>query len=117
MKRDMDLWRLMLRRYEGEQPEPDLSKYTTEQILYHDQLMQEAGHILAEFIKNEHGDVVTSIVERLTNAGHDFLEASRNDTVWAKFKKATLKVGGGVSIPVAIELLKAYAKTELGISP
>ena len=115
MKRDMDLIRLLLRRYEGEEPKPDLSEYTTEQIMYHDQLMADAGLIVANFHQGSEGELVSSIVERLTNAGHDFLESSRSDTVWAKFKKAVLKMGGGVSIPVASELLKAILKAELGI--
>ncbi len=43
MKRDMDLIRLLLRGYEGEEPKPDLSNYTNEQKVYHDQLLADAG--------------------------------------------------------------------------
>jgi len=114
MRRDMDLIRMMLREYEDEEPKPDLSGYTVKQLLYHAQLMEEAGLIIATFIKDGDGSLCNANVERLTNDGHDLLEASRNDTVWTKFKQAALKVGGGVSIPVATELLKSIVKTQIG---
>jgi len=53
------------------------------------------------------------VIQRLTSAGHDFLDASRNDTIWAKFKKRAAKFGGSLSIPVAMELLKTLLKDQL----
>jgi hypothetical protein len=111
----MDLIRLLLQKTEGEEPKPDLSRYTIEQQLYHYVLMEEAGLIVARFVQGNEGEVVSAIVERLTNAGHDFLEASRSDTIWYKFKQSVAKVGGSISVPVAVELLKALVRTELGL--
>jgi hypothetical protein len=111
----MDLIRLLLQKTEGEEPAPDLSGYTVEQQLCHYVLMEEAGLIVAHFSKGMEGEVVGAIVDRLTNAGHDFLEASRSDTIWNKFKQSVEKVGGSISIPVAIELLKGLVRTQIGL--
>ena len=115
MKRDIDLIKLLLRKVEGEEPKPDLSSYSQEQILYHYELMEEAGLVVAHFQRGPTGQVIHARVERLTNLGHDFLDASRSDTVWAKFKQAVGKVGGSISIPLAVELMKQLVKTELGL--
>jgi hypothetical protein len=116
MKRDMDLIRLLLQDIEGEEPKPDLSGCSDRQVFYHLELMQDAGLIVVGFLRGGSGEIVG--VEpglRLTNLGHDFLEASRSETLWAKFRQAVVKVGGSVSVPVAIELLKKLVKTELGL--
>jgi hypothetical protein len=42
---------------------------------------------------------------RLTSKGHDYLDAIRDDTVWAKLK-AKFLAAGGVGLSVAIELAK-----------
>jgi len=115
MKRDFELFKLILRTVEGEEPKPDLSSYTREQRLYNIVLMEETRLLVAQLLRSGSGEVVDARVERLTNLGHDFLDASRSDTVWAKFKQAVVKVGGSVSIPVAVELLKQLVKTELGL--
>jgi hypothetical protein len=116
MKRAMDLIRLLLQDIEGEEPKPDLSGHSNHQLFYHLELMEDAGLIVVRFLRSGSGEIVG--VEpgvRLTNLGHDFLEASRSETVWAKFRQAVVKVGGSVSVPVAIELLKQLVKTELGL--
>lgn len=115
MKRDIDLIKLLLRDVEGEEPKPDLSSYSAEQILYHYELMEEAGLVVAQFSRGNTGEVLEARINRLTNLGHDFLDASRSDTVWAKFKQAVGKVGGSISIPVAVELMKTLVKAEIGL--
>ena len=50
MKRDIDLIKLLLRELEGEEPKPDLSGYSKQQILYHYELMDEAGLIHYELM-------------------------------------------------------------------
>lgn len=116
MKRDMDLIRLLLQDIESEEPKPNLSGYSNHQCFYHLELMEDAGLIVVGFLRGGGGEIVG--IEpglRLTNLGHDFLEASRSETVWAKFRQAVIKVGGSVSVPVAIELLKRLVKTELDL--
>jgi hypothetical protein len=52
------------------------------------------------------------IIHRLKSAGHDFLEAARNDTAWNKTKKTAGEVGG-VTLTVFRDLLFGYVKAEL----
>ena len=109
MKRDMDLIRLLLEKVETDQ-DLESEDYTLEQVLYHLVLMEEAGLIVASFVRSGMGQVIGADTERLTNAGHDFLETARNKTVWNKFKTTVAKAGGGVTIDLAKELLTKLAK-------
>jgi hypothetical protein len=115
MKRDMDLIRLLLLEYEGEEPKPDLSAYTQEQQIEHSALLIEAGFVHGEVMQGGTGMPVGTVVLRLTWAGHDFLAAARTESVWkgvgAQIKKA------GVQVPLSIlqELLKQYLKQTLGM--
>lgn len=116
MKRDMDLCRLILLRAEGAASfnlhkaivEPLLQEgRTQEEVDYHLLLLCEAG-LLAFFAdrmeygpaanyegrnlglrKIEASQTVEFIygIGRSTWAGHEFLDASRSDTLWAKAKK------------------------------
>jgi hypothetical protein len=55
-----------------------------------------------DFLRDGAGEITGLLPGiRLTNLGHDFLDASRSETVWSKFRQAVVKVGGGVSVPVA----------------
>jgi hypothetical protein len=114
MKRDMELIRLLLQEIEGEEPKPDLSGYSDAAKLYHLDLMEEEGLVRGTILRDG-GRACVANIDRLTNAGHDFLEASRSDTIWRKFKEKLLDVGGGVSMPVATELLKKLVREALGL--
>jgi hypothetical protein len=115
MKRDMELVRAILQKIESDDGNLDVEGCSLAQFLYHCELLEEAGLIVAQFVRDGQGEPAGVRVQRLTNAGHDFLDASRSDTVWKKFRAATLKVGGGVAIPVAVELLKKLTAIELGL--
>ncbi|UWR40656.1 DUF2513 domain-containing protein [Phaeobacter inhibens] len=76
---------------------------------YHVSLLSDAG-------------LVTQVSEtgfRLTNMGHDYIEAIRSDTVWQKTKDGAAQVGGmtlGMMRDLAFAYLKQEAKEKLGIS-
>ncbi len=56
---------------------------------------------------------------RLTNQGHDYIEAIKNDTVWQKTKSAAAQVGGttlGMMKDIAVAYLKQEAAEKLGIN-
>ena len=56
---------------------------------------------------------------RLTNQGHDYIEAIKNDTVWEKTKDGAAKVGGatlGMMKDMAIAYLRQEAAEKLGIN-
>jgi hypothetical protein len=49
---------------------------------------------------------------RLTNDGHDFLAAVRDDDVWSKTKSEAKKVGG-VTLDMLTEIAKSLLKAKL----
>src|SRR5579859_276212 len=102
MKRDMELIRLQLMEVEGEDPKPDLSKYTEDQRVYHMTLLIEAGLVDGSVINNSEGYPAGTAAIRLTWDGHEFLDASRTDTVW---KKALTQIKSK-GISVSFEVLK-----------
>ncbi|SIS86693.1 DUF2513 domain-containing protein [Phaeovulum vinaykumarii] len=56
---------------------------------------------------------------RLTSAGHDYLDAIRNDGIWEKTKEGAAAVGGatlGMMKDIAVAYLKQAAAEKLGIT-
>jgi len=56
-------------------------------------------------------------IQKLTWAGHDFLDAARNDTVWNSAKEKLISVGGSASLEILKALLVQTAKQLLGLPP
>jgi hypothetical protein len=93
--------------YGGGDNEIEIDGYSQEQVLYHQEILEEAGYIKAIIEKSLNG--LTSIFpERLTYAGHEFLNSSRNDSNWEKTKNVMLKSGGFV-----MEIAKALLISEI----
>src|SRR5262245_2404043 len=103
MQRDMDLIRTLLLETESHgNPlwpfRPTAAGYSPEQVAYHVQLLADAGYVDA-------ADMSTLgrldwRPRSLTWQGHEFLDATRNETVWHKLK-AELK-DRGVSLPFSL---------------
>jgi hypothetical protein len=115
MKRDMDLIRLLLLQTEGEEPKPDLSAYTDEQQLYHSALLIEAGLVDGTIIENGTGFPASTTILRPTWAGHEFLDAARNETIWRKAGEHIKKSGVDVTLLLLQDILKQLAKQSLGL--
>jgi len=76
------------------------------------------GHILLLFDAGLVDQVGSGSLWRLTNAGHDYLQAIQSDTIWKKTKDAATSVGGmtlGMMKDLAIAYLKQEAAEKLGI--
>ncbi|MEJ0090413.1 MAG: DUF2513 domain-containing protein [Limisphaerales bacterium] len=110
MKRDMELVRLLLLQYEAESPPAELADYEQQEIIYNLVLMRDAG--LIDAYPLEGNDVLPRgfMNVRLTWAGHDFLDAARNDTVWNKAKGEFLKPGISWTFSILLEWLKQEAR-------
>ncbi len=98
MKRDMDLIRAILLEVE-KSTSPDgcqinLPGHSGEELYYNAQLAQEAGLIDAKFLRGS----TDFHVLRLTYAGHEFLDAARNDTLWVKAKEMVTKNTGTLTL-------------------
>ena len=106
MRRDFDLIRLLLQEIEGFEDVSDLSKYTKDQQLYHSCLLIEAGLVHGEIVVDQNGDPVSTRVSRLTWSGHEFLDMTRDPSIWNKVKGA---VGESVRA-AAIDTIKEACK-------
>lgn len=54
-------------------------------------------------------------IERLTDAGHDFVDAAASITVWRKTQDKLKSLGSSVSFEVFLELMKAVSRSQLGL--
>lgn len=101
MKRDMDLVRSILLKIE-EQPytgsflDVSVPGHTGEEISYHIMLLDEAGLIEAENVSSSDGMDWKAL--RLTYAGHEFLDAARNDNVWSSAKEWVMASTGVLTL-------------------
>ena len=112
MKRDMDLIRAMLLEVEKSTSpggcQIDLQGHSPEELYYNAQLAQDAGLIDARFAHN----ATDFHVLRLTYAGHEFLDAARNDTLWAKAKEIVISKTGTLTlegVKIALSTLIRHA--------
>ena len=108
MKRDMDLIRQLLLRAEAA---PD-GQLTVDDPLetYQVRLMIDAGLTDGQISE----ELTTSaprhsFIHGLTWAGHDFLDAARDDTLWKKAKEHVIKPGASFTF----EFVKEWLKTEI----
>ena len=121
MKRDMDLIRSIMLHLESH-PEADLhltevevEGYEKDVVTGHLVLLQEAGFIELSVERFGGGEPPLVMVHRISWAGHEFLEAVRSDTIWAKSTKIITSAGLGLAWPLLQAVLRAKAAEHLGI--
>ena len=114
MKRDMDLIRLLLLQQESGEDPPELEEYPIELVVYNLALMIDAGFVDGTIIADHEGSPAGASIIRLTWAGHDFLDSTRDPTIWTKAKERVLKPGISWSFSILVEFLKAEAQRQLG---
>ena len=109
MKRDMDLVRKIL-LYLEENADPHdwifdlkIGDYSDKEISYHIKIMAQEGLIEASERPRSDLDYDQWIPHSLTWAGHEFLDASRDDSRWEKVKRLVADKTGSLSF----EVLKA----------
>jgi DNA-binding MarR family transcriptional regulator len=112
MKRDMEIVRKILEEVESfpYRPSkfihPEIEGYTPEQIDYHIEILEEANLLVASRATRR------IIPIRLTWDGHEFLEATRNETAWKKALDVSKQVGG-VVFEVFKPLLIQYVRDQM----
>lgn len=121
MKRNMDLFRAIALYVENSNNQPvdselislpDADVYT---IAYHVDLMFDAGLLKGQDVTTMSDHCKTFRIDRLTNAGHDFLDNARSETVWARTKQKLAEVGGSASLALLSAVLKKTVAESLGI--
>jgi len=109
MKRDMELIRLLLIKGESDENPLELSSYAVEDQLYNLQLMEDANLIVARFDRGNCNEVTGASIERLTWAGHDFLDSTRDSKIWKAAKEHIIKPGVSWTFSLLMEWLKQQA--------
>jgi len=117
MKRDMNLIRVILQTteeydHDKEPSRPFCETFAPEEV-YQIKLMRDAGLVDAETYSNPS----RATIFRLTWAGHDFLDASRDNTIWKKAVEHVIKPGTSWTFSILSEWLKQEAKERLGMRP
>ena len=117
MKRDMELVRKILFAVEGKGFDDGLDLqidgYSDQEISYHIMILDEAG--LLKGIEQSATSDLCWFVERLTWAGHEFLDAARSETIWKSARRQVVDKLTSASFPVLEQLLSTIALQELGI--
>ncbi len=116
MKRDMDLVRALLLKLEDleqgaggiylyEYSELIVDGYTEDQVVYHLDLLVEAGLI----DQGGNGALSEFMFRRLTWEGHDFADSVRSEEIWQRARKGAL-AAGGFSIELIGDLAKGFIR-------
>ena len=122
MERNLDLIRRLLFTLEESLKENTdvwvprqliIEPYTAEQVGYHAKLLLQAGYIEARDITPDGSPTTWLRVSSISWAGHQFLDAARDESTWTKAKDAIRRIGG-VSLPVLANLLTELGKKSLG---
>jgi hypothetical protein len=118
MKRDMDLVRKILLKLEDTSyPEPDykftIEGFCNDDISYNVMLLSEAN--LIEAMNTSALGYFKWIPRRLTWAGHEFLDAARDNNRWEAAKKLIVEKGGNLAFDVIKSvLISLMTKAVLG---
>ena len=110
MKRDMNLIRKLLQ--DAEASENSLSVSGNLET-YHVSLMIEAGLIDGRVSEEIGATSRCSFIHGLTWAGHDFLDASRDEGLWKKAYETIVKPTGSFSFELLLSYLKAQVLRKL----
>lgn len=114
MKRDMDIVRRIFFAVEGASgPVEQIADCPDSIFSYQTALLIEAGLVKGDVSDGHDLQPLGGSIFRLTWAGHDFLDAARNDTVWHTAKEKILKPGASWTFDLLKETLKAIAKQQL----
>lgn len=120
MKRDINLIREILlwatdQDSAGFDKNPSIDGYTENQIGYHVYLMYQAGLVEAADTTTADSDGPEAILLNLTWAGHDFIDAAKDSTVWNKAKSQILSSGVSFTFDILKDTLAMLARGSLGM--
>lgn len=118
MKRDMDLVRKILLAMEAN-PQgffnemPAIEGYSADRVGYHVYLMMQAGLVEGSDVTTMDSEGPEAIPSCLTWQGHEFLDACRNEGIWAKAKERLQSIGGDVPLDVLKTVLVGIMTKQL----
>ena len=91
--------------------------YTDDEIKYHLNQIIDAGFAVGNVIHGQMGAVVPAVVvvSRLTSAGHDFIDSTREDTVWNAVTTKVTETGGGFTLDLLRQLALKVLLAHVGL--
>ena len=116
MKRDPDFIRQLLLAVE-QQEEPfetkdmTLPDYDSDQVMYHAEILSEAGLFVGEDVSTM--GIPNVLIRRMTFEGHEFLDAIRSPSVWRKTRDLVTRAGGGFAMDVVKKVAISILEKEL----
>ena len=121
MRRDFELIRQILLRVEDTDKATNvldlgLDEHPFPALARHVELLEEAGLVKAQIAWNDaSGSPIYVQVERLTWAGHEFLDDARSHEVWQHATDTISARGGSASFALLRELVTQAARHRLGL--
>ena len=109
----MDLIRMILLQQETGEGPPKLAEYPEKQVVYNVALMKDAGLLDATILEDESGFPCEAALIRMTWAGHDFLDAARDDSLWRKAKEKVIRPSASWTFGILLEWLKHEIRSHL----
>ena len=115
MKRDMDVMRLLLLQLEGDEKAAErLKAYDEPLVVYNAALLVDSGLAEGSVARGGENEPLGVAMSHMTWAGHDFLDAARNETLWEKAKQIVMKPDTSFTFETLEEYLKAEIRKQLG---
>ncbi|NLZ46641.1 MAG: DUF2513 domain-containing protein [Clostridiales bacterium] len=85
----------------------ELPSFSVNDIYYSIQKLVEAEYI---YVRKENVSPRVMIIDEISLKGHEFIDASKNNTVWKKAIEFIKQKGGGITLEVLKQLLIQYSK-------
>ena len=90
---------------------PRVSKYPAGQVMYTLRIMRDGGLVSFGFNDSAgHLAFETDLTSGITFAGHQYLAAIRDDTLWAKARKKLAEIGGSATTTFVTAVCEGLAK-------
>lgn len=132
MKRDWDLLRWILNQaescgggypivvtdgaiYSSRNYKLDIGERNFGEVCEHIMLLGDAGLAEVRDLGGTFDGPSGVVIDRLTMAGHDFLDTARDENRWKKAMTTVNEKGGTVTIGVLIQILSALMKQSFGL--
>lgn len=93
----------------------DIGKFDFGEVCEHTLLLGEAGLAEVRDLGRTFDGPSGVVIDRLTMAGHDFLNTARDENRWKKALVTVNEKGGSVTIGVLTQILSALMKQSFGL--
>jgi hypothetical protein len=133
MKRDWNLLRWLLNQsescgggypivvtddaqYSSQHYKLDIGKRNFGEVCEHILLLGDAGLAEVRDLGRTFDGPSGVVIDRLTMAGHDFLDSARDENRWKKAMTTVKEKGGAVTVGVLTQILSTLVKQSFGLS-